>query len=71
MYGNPDEFRYLWKKMSGDVSLAADITFPIRLVMTTGRPFFVIRQSLDDDARSRVALHGATDTLAGGRKKTP
>src|SRR6202789_4585716 len=23
-----DEFRYLWKKMSGDVSLAAGITFP-------------------------------------------
>jgi hypothetical protein len=23
-----DEFRYLWKKMSGDVSLAADIEFP-------------------------------------------
>src|SRR3984885_9521546 len=23
-----DEFRYLWKKMSGDVSLAADISFP-------------------------------------------
>ncbi len=23
-----DEFRYLWKKMSGDVSLAADVTFP-------------------------------------------
>src|ERR1700761_7370134 len=23
-----DEFRFLWKKMSGDVSLAADATFP-------------------------------------------
>ncbi|ACB75480.1 hypothetical protein [Opitutus terrae] len=23
-----DEFRYLWKKMSGDVSLAADIAYP-------------------------------------------
>ena len=23
-----DEFRYLWKKMSGDVSLAADISYP-------------------------------------------
>jgi hypothetical protein len=23
-----DEFRFLWKKMSGDVSLAADVTFP-------------------------------------------
>ena len=23
-----DEFRYLWKKMSGDVSLAADVMFP-------------------------------------------
>src|SRR3954470_17738989 len=24
-----DEFRYLWKKISGDVSLAADATFPV------------------------------------------
>ncbi len=23
-----DEFRYLWKKASGDLSLAADVTFP-------------------------------------------
>src|ERR1700748_3827805 len=23
-----DEFRFLWKKMSGDVSLAADVSFP-------------------------------------------
>ena len=25
-----DEFRYLWKKMSGDISLAADVAFPDR-----------------------------------------
>src|ERR1035437_968359 len=30
-----DEFRYLWKKMSGDVSLAADITYPDRTAIET------------------------------------
>jgi len=32
-----DEFRYLWKKMSGDVSLAADITYPDRTAIETAR----------------------------------
>ena len=32
-----DEFRYLWKKMSGDVSLAADVTFPTRRATATAR----------------------------------
>lgn len=32
-----DEFRYLWKKMSGDVSLAATITFPIPTALATAR----------------------------------
>jgi len=32
-----DEFRFLWKKMSGDVSLAADASFPIPGDTTTAR----------------------------------
>jgi len=54
-----DEFRYLWKKMSGDVSLAADITFP-NPGYGDRKAVLVIRQSLDDDsAEALVALHGA------------
>ena len=55
-----DEFRYLWKKMSGDVSLAADISFPDANGYGDRKAVLVIRQSLDDDAKEAlVALHGA------------
>jgi hypothetical protein len=54
-----DEFRYLWKKMSGDVSLATDIAFPDPKGYGDRKAVLVIRQSLDDDAKEAVvALHG-------------
>jgi hypothetical protein len=55
-----DEFRYLWKKMSGDASLAADIAFPDPKGYGDRKAVLVIRQNLDDDSREAiVALHGA------------
>jgi hypothetical protein len=55
-----DEFRYLWKKLSGDVSLAADIAFPDPNGYNDRKAFLIIRQSLDDDSKEViVALHGA------------
>jgi hypothetical protein len=55
-----DEFRYLWKKMSGDVSLAADITFPDPNGYGDRKAVLIIRQDLDDDSKEAlVALHGA------------
>ena len=55
-----DEFRYLWKKMSGDVSLAADIAYPDPTGYGDRKAVLVIRQSLDDDSKEAlVALHGA------------
>jgi hypothetical protein len=54
-----DEFRYLWKKMSGDVSLAANIAFPDPKGYGDRKAVLVIRQSLDDDSKEAVvALHG-------------
>jgi hypothetical protein len=54
-----DEFRFLWKKMSGDVSLAADVAFPDANGYSDRKAVLVIRQSLDDDAKQVVvALHG-------------
>src|SRR5580658_827159 len=54
-----DEFRYLWKKMSGDVSLAADIAFPDPKGYGDRKAVLIIRQSLDDDSQEAiVALHG-------------
>ena len=54
-----DEFRYLWKKMSGDVSLAADISFPDPNGYDDRKAVLVIRQNLEDDSKETlVALHG-------------
>ena len=55
-----DEFRYLWKRMSGDVSLAADISYPDPKGYGDRKAVLMIRQSLDDDSKAvMVALHGA------------
>jgi len=55
-----DEFRFLWKKMSGDVSLAADIAFPDSAGYGDRKVVLIIRQDLDDDSKEvMVALHGA------------
>lgn len=53
-----DEFRFLFKKMTGDVSIAADIAYPAG-GFGDHKALLVIRQSLDDDAKEAlVALHG-------------
>lgn len=54
-----DEFRFLWKKMSGDVSLAANISFPDPTGYGDRKAVLIIRQDLDDDSKQvLVALHG-------------
>ncbi|MBO0723323.1 MAG: TolB family protein [Blastocatellia bacterium] len=59
MWAAADAFHFVWKQMSGDVSLAADID----LVGTGGNPHrkacLIIRQSLDQDSiYADAALHG-------------
>jgi len=55
-----DEFRFLWKKMSGDVSLAASIAWPDPDGFGDRKVALVIRQGLEDDAvEALVAQHGA------------
>jgi hypothetical protein len=55
-----DEFRFLWKKLTGDVSLAADVAFPDPNGYGDRKAVLVIRQDLDDDSKEAVvALHGA------------
>jgi hypothetical protein len=57
---NRDEFRYLWRKLSGDVSLAADITFPSTNGYGDRKAVLIIRQDLEDDSKEAMtALHGA------------
>ena len=54
-----DEFRFLWKKMSGDISLAADASFPIAAPPHDRKIVLVIRQDLDDDSKEiMVGEHG-------------
>jgi hypothetical protein len=55
-----DEFRYVWKKMSGDVSLAGDVSFPNPSGYGDRKVVLVIRQDLNDDAReAMIGQHGA------------
>lgn len=54
-----DEFRFLRKQLSGDVTLA-DIAFPDAAGYGDRKAVLVIRQDLDDDAKQAVVgLHGA------------
>jgi len=54
-----DEFRFLWKQMSGDISLAADITFPDSNGYGDRKAVLIIRQDLEDDSKEAIAaLHG-------------
>lgn len=55
-----DEFQYLWKKLSGDVSLAATVSFPDAKGYGDRKVVFIIRQDLDDDSiEVMTARHGA------------
>ena len=54
-----DEFRFLWKKMSGDFSLAADVTFPDSKGYGDRKVVLVIRQNLEDDSKeAMLGEHG-------------
>ena len=54
-----DEFRYLWKKVSGDVSLAANVVWPNIDDFHDRKVALIIRDSLDDDSRQiMTAQHG-------------
>jgi len=54
-----DEFRFLWKKMEGDVSLAASVNWPNINDFHDRKVALIIRDSLDDDSRQiMTAQHG-------------
>lgn len=54
-----DEFRYLWSKTSGDISLAADVSYPDPKGFHDRMILLIIRQDLDDDSKEAfVAVHG-------------
>ena len=58
MWAAADAFQFVWKKMSGDVDLSADIAFANAMGDPHKKAVLMIRQSLDaDSAYVDVALH--------------
>jgi len=58
-----DEFRFLWKKMSRDVSLAADATFPNPTGYGDRKVVLVIRQNLEDDSKEAMTGEHGTGMI--------
>src|SRR5467141_2944867 len=59
MWLGSDAFEFVWKKMSGDVTLTADISFLGKGVNENRKAVLMIRQSLDADSPyADAALHG-------------
>jgi hypothetical protein len=55
-----DEFRFLWKKMSGDMSLAASVNWANMDDFHDRKVVLILRGSLDDDSRQIMAAqHGS------------
>jgi len=54
-----DDFQFAWKKMAGDVSLTAEISFPTAGGNEHKKAALMIRQSLDSDSvYADIARHG-------------
>src|SRR5882762_935197 len=59
MWLGSDAFQFAWKKMSGDVTLTADISFIGKSTQEHRKAVLMVRQSLDEDSPyADVTLHG-------------
>ena len=59
MWFGVDDFHFLWKKMSGDVTISADISFVGNTGDAHRKAVLMIRQSLDGDSPAvDIARHG-------------
>jgi hypothetical protein len=61
---NREEFRFLWKKVSGDISIAADIGFPDPEGYDGRKAVLAIRQGLEDDSKEVVVAQYGTGVFA-------
>jgi hypothetical protein len=59
-----EEFRFLWKKMSGDVAITADIAFPNPEGYEGRKAMLAIRQGLEDDSKEAVVAVYGTGVFA-------
>ena len=59
IWGKADDFHFTWVRLSGDVSLTADIRFPASSLEALRKAILMIRQSLDPgSAYADAAIHG-------------
>src|SRR6266852_3434384 len=59
MWFTSDAFQFVWKKMSGDITLTADISFLGKSAQEHRKAVLMVRQSLDADSPyADVTLHG-------------
>jgi len=69
MWSTNDAFHFVWVKMSGDFTLAADIKFVGTSTQPHRKACLIIRQSLaSDSAYADVALHGIGMTALQSRE---
>jgi len=71
LWANVDEFHFVWKKVSGDVSLTADVK--VADGSATSHPhrkaLLMFRQTLDSDALfAGAAIHGSAETALQYRR---
>ena len=60
MWTNRDAFYLLWKKVSGDVQLTADIAFPRERGRAHRKAVLIVKQDLEaDGVYADVAIHGS------------
>ena len=69
VWGTADGFFFVWKKISGDVSISADISFATKTGEEHKKAVLMLRQSLDaDSAYADIAAHGAGLTSLQSRE---
>lgn len=70
MWYRADGFHFLWKRMSGDVALTADIAFPDASQQPHRKGVLIIRQTLDAGSPyADVAVHGSGLTALQYRRE--
>ena len=69
VWSTADGFFFVWKKISGDVSISADITFATKSGEEHKKAMLMLRQSLDaDSAYADIATHGGGLTSLQSRE---
>jgi len=68
VWGTADAFHFVWKKVSGDMTLTADVEFVGASAQTKRKAALIFRQGLEPDAAyADVAFHGNGEIAAQWR----